>query len=40
MVDAGFRFFGEPKMNDNGKLSTEMQIKVCEKCGKQKNISI
>lgn len=39
-VSYGERVFGEPKMDDNGKLSTRMQLKVCEKCGKLKHISI
>lgn len=39
-VSCGERVFGEPKMDDNGKLSTRMQLKVCEKCGKLKHISI
>lgn len=39
-VSCGERVFGEPKMDDNGKLSTRMQLQVCEKCGKLKHISI
>lgn len=39
-VNAGQKIFGESKMDSNGKLTTRMQIRVCEKCGKTKYLRI
>ena len=39
-ANAGQKIFDEPKMDSNGKLTTRMQIKVCEKCGKTKYLRI
>lgn len=39
-LDAGTKIFGEPKMDSNGKLTTKMEIRVCEKCGKMKYLRI
>ena len=39
-VNVGQKIFGEPKMDSNGKLTTRMQIILCEKCGKTKHLRI